>query len=62
MKKKSFVVQEKAFRKVVGELMKDEVDFNPEEVFKHNNHRFAYPLQSLNLDQFKDCGVLESEK
>ena len=42
--------------------MKDEVDFNPEEVFKHNNHRFAYPLQSLNLDQFKDCGVLESEK
>eukprot|EP01080_Neovahlkampfia_damariscottae_P003024 gene3024-5034_t len=58
----NFVVQEKAFKKVVGELMKDEPNFDPEQVFKNNNHRYLYPIQSLNLDQFKDCGVLESEK
>ena len=55
-------MQEKAFKKVVAELMKDEPDFDPEQVFKNNNHRYLYQIQSLNLDQFKDCGVLESEK
>jgi Tfp pilus assembly protein PilP len=60
--KKSFVVQSNAFKTVVTELMKDDEKFNPNQQFKNNQHRYKHPLYSLNLDQFRDCGVLASEK
>jgi hypothetical protein len=47
---------------VVEKLMKDDPNFNVEEHFYNNRDRFLYPFYSLNLDQFKDCGILENEQ
>ncbi len=59
----AFAVNDRAFKKKIAELMKDEKDFDVNQKFFSTDRHYQYPVYGNgNLGKFRGTGLLEGEQ